>query len=106
MPVLNLTKRSVDALTPGAKAFIAFDSQVHGFGVRVMPSGVKTLILEYRPSGGGRAVAKRRLKIGRFGRLTVDEAREKAKRAHARVELGLIPPPRRRISGPRSPSAA
>ena len=91
MPVLNLTKRSVDALTPGAKAFIAFDSQVHGFGVRVMPSGVKTFILEYRPNGGGRAVAKRRLKIGRFGPLTVDEAREKAKRAHARVELGADP---------------
>ena len=91
MPVLNLTKRSVDALTPGAKAFIAFDSQVRGFGVRVMPSGVKTFILEYRPNGGGRAVAKRRLKIGRFGSLTVDEAREKAKRAHARVELGADP---------------
>ena len=91
MPVLNLTKRSVDALTPGAKAFIAFDSQVHGFGVRVMPSGVKTFIFEYRPNGGGRAVAKRRLKIGRFGPLTVDEAREKAKRAHARVELGADP---------------
>ena len=56
-----------------------------------MPSGVKTFILEYRPSGGGRAVAKRRLKIGRFGPLTVDEAREKAKRAHARVELGADP---------------
>ena len=91
MPVLNLTKRSVDALTPGVKAFIAFDSQLHGFGVRVMPSGVKTFILEYRPNGGGRAVAKRRLKIGRFGPLTVDGARDKARRAHARVELGADP---------------
>lgn len=106
MPVLNLTKRSVDALTPGAKAFIAFNSQVHGFGVRVMPSGVKTFILEYRPNGGGRAVAKRRLKIGRFGSLTVDQAREKAKRAHARVDSGLIPPPRKRNSGRRSQSVA
>src|SRR5271166_4309219 len=91
MPVLNLTKRSVDALTPGAKAFIAFDAQLHGFGVRVMPSGIKTFILEYRPNGGGRGVSKRRLKLGRFGPLTVDGAREKARSAHARVELGVDP---------------
>ena len=91
MAVLNLTKRSVDAIAPGAKAFIAFDSQLHGFGVRVMPSGVKTFVFEYRPNGGGRAVAKRRLKLGRFGPLTVDEAREKARRAYARVELGVDP---------------
>jgi integrase len=91
MPVLKLSKRSVDALTPAERTFIAFDSELHGFGVRVMASGVKTFIFEYRPSGGGRAVAKRRLKLGRFGSLTVDEAREKAKRAHARVELGVDP---------------
>jgi integrase len=91
MPVLNLTKRSVDALTPGAKAFVAFDSQLHGFGVRVMPSGVKTFIFEYRPHGGGRAVAKRRLKLGRFGPLTADEARDKARRAYGNVANGIDP---------------
>jgi integrase len=91
MPVLNLTKRSVDALAARAKAFVAFDARLHGFGVRVMPSGVKTFIFEYRPNGGGRAVAKRRLKLGRFGPLTVDEAREKARRAYGTVANGFDP---------------
>jgi hypothetical protein len=91
VPVLKLAKRSVDGLKPTDRAFIAFDTELHGFGVRVMPSGAKTFVLEYRPSGGGRGVAKRRLKLGRYGPLTVDEAREKARRAHARVELGADP---------------
>jgi len=85
MSVLKLTKRSIDALEPTTKAFIAFDSELPGFGVRVMPSGLKTFVFEYRPNGGGRAVSKRRLKLGRFGPLTVDGAREKARGDHARV---------------------
>jgi hypothetical protein len=50
---LKLTKRTVDALTAGERAFIAFYSDFHGFGVRVMPTGVKTFIFEYGPNGGG-----------------------------------------------------
>jgi integrase len=91
VPVLKLAKRSVDGLKPTDRPFIAFDTELHGFGVRVMPSGAKTFVFEYRPNGGGRAVAKRRLKLGRYGPLTVDGAREKARRAHARVELGADP---------------
>ena len=48
----KLTKRAVDALLPREKAFIAFDSDVKGFGVRVMPTGMKTYVLEYQGSGG------------------------------------------------------
>ena len=53
MAALKLTKRTVDALTAGERAFIAFYSDFHGFGVRVMPTGVKTFIFEYRRNGGG-----------------------------------------------------
>lgn len=91
MAALKLTKRTVDALTAGERAFIAFDSDLHGFGVRVMPTGVKTFIFEYRPNGGGRTVDKRRLKLGRFGPLTVDEARERARRAYGDVANGKDP---------------
>ena len=37
----KLTKRTVDALKPQAKAYVAYDSELPGFGVRVMPSGHK-----------------------------------------------------------------
>jgi hypothetical protein len=45
----KLTKRTLDALEPREKAYIAFDSEISGFGVRVMPSGVKTFVVEYIP---------------------------------------------------------
>jgi len=61
----KLVKRTVDALKPCAKPFIAFDDDVKGFGLRTMPSGTKSYILEYRPGASGRGVAKKRLTLGR-----------------------------------------
>lgn len=62
-----------------------------GFGVRVMPSGCKAFILEYRPGAGGRAIAKRRLALGRYGSMTVDQARKAALDALAQIRLGADP---------------
>jgi hypothetical protein len=76
MSVVKLSKRTVDGLVPGAKAYIAFDAALKGFGVRVLPTGAKSWIIAYRPGGGGRAVGKRRLKLGDVGELTPDEARQ------------------------------
>lgn len=88
---VRLTKRVVDAIETGAKPVLVFDAELKGFGIRVMPSGVRTFVVEYRPGGGGRGVAKRRLKIGAYGELTVDQARELAKDALAEVRKGGDP---------------
>jgi hypothetical protein len=61
----RITKRTVDALRPRAKPYVTFDDDVKGFGCRVMPSGVQSYILGYRPGAGGRATAKKRLTLGR-----------------------------------------
>lgn len=87
----KLSKRTVDALPPRDKAFIAFDDDVKGFGVRVMPSGSKSFVLEYRPGAGGRGVAKRRLTLGRCGSMTVEQARKAALDALAHIRLGSDP---------------
>ena len=76
--MVKLTKRAVDALKPRAKPCIEFDGGVSGFGVRIMPSGVKTYILEYRPGAGGRGTAKKRLTLGRHGAVTAEQARKAA----------------------------
>jgi hypothetical protein len=47
--IARLSKRTVDALRPGAKPYIVFDEDLTGFGLRVLPSGTKTWIVEYRP---------------------------------------------------------
>ena len=76
----KLTKRTVDALKPKADAYFVWDGQVVGFGVRVMPSGTKTFQVQYRK---GRRT--RRSSLGRFGVVTVDQARD-----HAREMLGQV----------------
>jgi integrase len=89
--MVKLTKRAVDSLAVRAKPYIAFDADVKGFGVRIMPSGLKTFVLEYRPGSGGRHVHKNRLTLGRYGAMTVEQARAGALTALARIRLGSDP---------------
>jgi hypothetical protein len=96
----RITKRTVDSARPRDKPFIIFDAAVKGFGVRVMPTGARSFVLEYRPGAGGRSVAKRRLTLGRYGAMTVDQARTAALNALAHIRLGSeTPKPRKADSG-------
>ena len=82
----KLTKRVVDALQSETKDYFVWDSQIAGFGLRVMPSGAKTYQAQYRK--GGRT---RRVSIGRHGKITVDEARKLAKEVMGQVAKGENP---------------
>lgn len=87
---VKLTKRAVDALKPSEKRFVAWDSEISGFGVRVAPSGRKTYVLKYRV-GGGRSGRVRWAVIGAHGTLTPDQARETARRWASDVAAGGDP---------------
>ena len=91
MVATRFTKRTVDALEPHDVAYTEFDSEIPGFGCRVYPSGAKSFCLEYRPGAGGRGVNKKRLTLGRFGAMTVAQARQAALIALAEVRLGSDP---------------
>lgn len=82
----RLTKRTIDALTPTAQEKFVWDDEVKGFGIRILPSGQKTYLAQYR--AGGRT---RRVKIGRATVLTPDEARAKAKELLGSVAKGENP---------------
>jgi integrase len=91
---IRLTKAAIDALPDlthddvGKVGYrIFWDRDLVGFGVQVRPSGTKTFILVYRNRHG----RVRRLTIGRYGRLTVDQARDAAKQHNGRVALGGDP---------------
>src|SRR6185295_13265690 len=63
---------------------------VKGFGLRIEPSGAKVFFLTYRfPKG--RAGKQRRMKLGDFGTLTVDQARTIARKAKSDVDFGVDP---------------
>lgn len=83
----KLTKRYLDALKADGRELIEFDDELPGFGIRVMPSGVKSFLVQYRNRGG----RTRRLSLGRYGVLTPDEARSEARQKLAAAERGEDP---------------
>ena len=88
---ITLTKRTVDALEPEDKPWIAWDDKLTGFGVRVHPSGAKSYVVNYRAGNGGRKAPNKRVVVGRSGRVTPDQARRLAQELLGRVAAGNDP---------------
>ena len=89
----KITKRSVDALKPGAEVaeLVLWDSELKGFGVRVQRGDAKSYVLHYRV-GAGRGASLRKLTIGRHGSpWTAELARAEAKRLLGLVAQGKDP---------------
>jgi integrase len=88
MPVQKLTKRSADALPVTSKTYVAYDDSLRGFGCRVTPNGAKSWVVEYRPGGGGRRMAKKRVTLGPLSTVNADKARNAAQTILAKARLG------------------
>jgi integrase len=88
MATQKLTKRTIDALQIRDTVYIAYDNSLAGFGCRVTPKGARSWIVEYRPHGGGRRIAKKRITLGSVSILTPNQARQAANDVLAKVRLG------------------
>ena len=82
----KLTKRTIDAIEPQATEFFLWDEGIPGFGLRVMPSGRKSFVVQFR--AGRRA---RRMSLGPSTVLTCDQARTRAITIIAAVKNGEDP---------------
>ena len=83
----KLTKRTIDAIEPQATEFFLWDEGIPGFGLRVMPSGRKSFVVQFR--AGRRA---RRMSLGPSTVLTCDHADHgSAVQARDRVVGDLAP---------------
>jgi integrase len=70
----KLSKSVVDAATPHEKQFTIWCSELKGFGVFVHPSGSRTYFVDYRNRDG----VRKRMTIGRHGKITAEQARKLA----------------------------
>jgi integrase len=97
MATHKLGRKLLAGLTPVAQATVIYDSELKGFGLKLMPpstknpDGAKSWIVEYRPGAGGRGVAKKRIVLGSVGSLSPEKARDAAKTMLANVRLGIDP---------------
>ena len=91
MPCRKITTSVVGDARASDRPYILYDTELPGFGLRVMPSGFKSWVVEYRPVGSGRSASKRRLALGSAAVLTTAQARALAKDALAAVRQGSDP---------------
>ena len=87
----TLTKRVIEALEPTDTSWIAWDDKLTGFGIRVHPGGAKSFIVNYRAGDGGRKAPNKRVVIGRYGKVTADQARRQAQKILGKVADGDNP---------------
>jgi len=86
---MAMTKKEIDQAKysgDGISRDVRWDDSLPGFGLRVFPSGSKSFVLSYRSKG-----RKRLMTVGRYGILTLSEARERAKKHLVQVTDGEDP---------------
>lgn len=91
--VSKLTKRSVDSAKPAARDVFLWDGghseSVPGFGLKITPKSRRIFIFQYwSPVTRG---TRRRVTIGTYGVLTVEQARAEAKKLAGRIAHGEDP---------------
>ena len=83
----KITKRVVDAAATKHSRYIIWDTEIKGFGLLVMPSGIRSYFYQYRNPEG----RQRRATIGKHGEWTPTEARAKAEDHREAVRAGRDP---------------
>ena len=83
----KLTKIIVDKAEPRDRQYTVWCSDLKGFGVFVLPSGTRTYFVDYRNIHN----VRRRMKLGRHGPVTAEQARTLAIQALADVSKGSDP---------------
>lgn len=87
---MRLTKRKIESLEydpEGPSQQVEWDDRLPNFGVRLYESGAKSFVIRYRTEHGRR----RFLTIGRFGRMTLQQARSEALQQFAEIDAGADP---------------
>ena len=84
---VSISKTIIDkAPTPEKGQLFIRDANIKGFGVRITTKGTKSFIFEKRVNG-----QVRRITIGKYGALTVDQAKKRAIQLAGQIVSGFDP---------------
>ena len=84
----KITKRVLEGtLTPATGELFLRDTELRGFGVRITPKGSITFFAE----GRLRRSRNKRISLGRYPVVSLENAREKAREALYKLNLGIDP---------------
>jgi len=84
---VKITKTVVEAAQATGKLQVIWDHEVKGFGVVITPAGAKSFVLNYRNKDN----RVRRKTLGKYGHLTVEQARKMAKDMCYHIAQGSDP---------------
>jgi integrase len=87
MAKIKITKTAVDAATPKERDYELRDTVIPGFLIKITPAGRKIFMIAYVAYNGQR----RKPAIGRYGEITVEQARGIAQDWLAEVRRGIDP---------------
>lgn len=87
----RLSKRVVEAAEVRSTEYVLWDGDIPGFGVRIMPLGRRTFLVQYRVG-----TRSRKLALGPHGVLTSEQARARAMQTLGDVKGGADPAEERR----------
>lgn len=82
----KLTQRGIKSAVYRGGWDVRWDSAITGLGLRIYPSGKKAFLVSYRVHG-----RKRRMTLGAYGTLTLDQARRRARKLLSQVADGRDP---------------
>ena len=88
----KISKRVVDASPSTNQDYFVWDEELPGFGLRILPSGRKSYLLQYRAKG-----RSRRFTIGTHGVWTAETARKEARILLGQIAQGADPAEQRRL---------
>ena len=93
MPRVSLTKKFIDQLEILTEIQVFYDTRVTGLHLRVSPKGSKTFYLYFRTKSG----KQKRPKLGNYGILTVEQARDSARAMLGDLSKGNDPTDRHQV---------
>ena len=94
---IEISNRSLERIKPDEKPRIIWDTKLTGFGIKVMPSGTISFLVNYRSDGGGRKAPNRRMTLGRHGTISAAKARQKAQEILGEAAGGKDPSKARQV---------